>query len=359
MEFGIFLNGYIPGPGAHDTAWEHQRLMREANYAIFADEHNWKYAAPLPDRVQPHVGSRDHHGLRRGADGATSNAGTADKTGVILDDVATAHFRGELGKGSISFFPELEDCYYNSRFLQLVRDHWGAQYARPTLMLFSLCGPHHSGVNAHLDAVNFRGQRIENTPVWLLNIMGRSGLFTEYMVKMAQVITWWYRGENGTFTYWPDGPLREPKRLEHPLWNKGVVVQNEMMFHRGDPVGRPGERDIAGLKNRSLLGYDAERDDWVITTDDEVLRRYRPEEVRLLVHWSAEVYADRQEVETSLDHSDDLTLDTVFDRLLADLRGRGVDVVEPSDPMHDTGFIRTLIANYSIAPTTDWAKEAA
>jgi len=44
MEFGIFLNGYIPGPGAHDSDWEHRRLMREAEYAVFADKHNWKYA---------------------------------------------------------------------------------------------------------------------------------------------------------------------------------------------------------------------------------------------------------------------------------------------------------------------------
>ncbi len=44
MEFGIFLNGYMPGPKAHDTDWEHARLMREAEYAVFADKHNWKYA---------------------------------------------------------------------------------------------------------------------------------------------------------------------------------------------------------------------------------------------------------------------------------------------------------------------------
>jgi alkanesulfonate monooxygenase SsuD/methylene tetrahydromethanopterin reductase-like flavin-dependent oxidoreductase (luciferase family) len=44
MEFGIFLNGYIPGPAAHDTKWEHTALMREAEYTIFADKHNWKYA---------------------------------------------------------------------------------------------------------------------------------------------------------------------------------------------------------------------------------------------------------------------------------------------------------------------------
>ena len=44
MEFGVFLNGYIPGPGAHETEWEHRQLLREAEYAIFADKHNWKYA---------------------------------------------------------------------------------------------------------------------------------------------------------------------------------------------------------------------------------------------------------------------------------------------------------------------------
>jgi hypothetical protein len=289
---------------------------------------------------------------------ATSNGGTVDPAGMTLDDLATAHFRGILGKGSISFFPELEDCYYNGRFLQLVRDYWQVPYARPTLMLFNLCGPHHSSLNAHLDAVTFRGIRIENSPVWLQNVMGRSGLFTEHLVKMAQVITWWYRGENGTFTYWPDGPLGEPRRLDHPLWNKGVVVQNEMMFHRGDPVGRPDERDIPGLKHRSLLDYEAERDAWAITTDGDVIRRYAPDEMRLLVHWSAELYADRDEVEKSLDHSDDLTFDVVFDRLLADLHARGIAVAEPSDPLHDQNFIRALIAAYSIAPVTDWTRPA-
>jgi alkanesulfonate monooxygenase SsuD/methylene tetrahydromethanopterin reductase-like flavin-dependent oxidoreductase (luciferase family) len=44
VEFGIFLNGYMPGPRAHESDWEHERLMREAEYAVFADKHNWKYA---------------------------------------------------------------------------------------------------------------------------------------------------------------------------------------------------------------------------------------------------------------------------------------------------------------------------
>jgi hypothetical protein len=286
---------------------------------------------------------------------ATSSGVVPEGLQLTLDDIATGHFRGFFGEGGVPFVPELEDCFFNSRFLELAKGYWGARYARPTLMLFNLCGPHQSGLNAHLDAVTFRGIRIENSPVWLQNVMGKSGLFTEHLVKMAQVITWWYRGENGTFTYWPDGPMGQPQRLEHPLWNKGVVVQNELMFHRGDPVGRPEERDIPGLKHRSRLGYDAAADDWAITTDGAVIRRYRPEEMRLLVHWNAEVYADMDEVKKSLDHSDDLTHDIVFERLLADLRAKGVEVAEPSDPLHDQDFIRALISTYSIAPTTDWA----
>jgi hypothetical protein len=290
---------------------------------------------------------------------ATSSGVVPEGLNLTLDDIATAHFRGFFGQNSVPYYRELEDCFYNSRFLDLVRNYWGAQFARPTMMLFNLCGPHQSGLSPHLDAVTFRGIRYENSPVWLQNVMGKSGLFTDHLVKMAQVITWWYLGENGTFTYWPDGPLGEPQRLEHPLWNKGVVVQNELMFHRGDPVGRPEERATPGLAHRSLLGYDAERDDWAITTDGEVIRRYQPGEMRLLVHWNAELYSDMDEVKKSMDGSDDLTHDAVFERLLADMRAKGVNVDEPTDPLHDSDFIRALISTYSIAPTTDWADASA
>lgn len=44
MEFGIFLNGYLPGPAAHDPDAEHLMLMREMEYAVLADRHHWKYA---------------------------------------------------------------------------------------------------------------------------------------------------------------------------------------------------------------------------------------------------------------------------------------------------------------------------
>ena len=290
---------------------------------------------------------------------ATSTGVVPEGLDLTLDDVATAHFRGFLGQNSVCYHPEIFDCFYNAGFVERVKAYWRAEYAKPQMMLFNLCGPHHSGRNSHLDGATFRGVRYENAPVWLTNTMAKSGLFETHLVKKGQVITWWYRGENGTFTYWPDGPTDAPKVLEHPLWNKGVVVENERMFHRGDPVGRAEERDIPGLRHRSLLGYDAGPDAWHVTTDGEVVRTYRPEEMRLLVHWSAEVYTDLDEVRTVMDHTDDLTLDAVVGRLLADMREKGTAVAEPSDPLHDDDFVRALIATYSIAPTTDWLGETA
>ena len=127
---------------------------------------------------------------------------------------------------SVCFHPELDDCFYNRSSSTWRKAYWGAEYAKPTMMLFNLCGPHHSRTAApHLDAVTFRGMRYrELAGVAAERAWRKSGLFTDHLVKMAQVITWWYLGENGTFTYWPDGPLGEPaKVLDHPLWNKGVA----------------------------------------------------------------------------------------------------------------------------------------
>lgn len=275
---------------------------------------------------------------------------------ITLDDLAGPLFRGFYGQNSVCFHPEVHDCFYHEGFLELVKDYWGAQYAKPTLMLFNLSGPHPASgpPPAHLDAVTFRGVRYENAPVWLQNVMGKSGLFTDHLVKMAQIITWWYVGENGTFTYWPDGPLGDPQVLGHPLWNKGIVVQNELMFHRGDPVGAYDSPPIEGIKHRSMMGWDEDDGRWHITTDDRTIHTMPDSDLRFLVHWNAEVYSDMDELKRSMDHTDDLSVEEAIGRLLADMRAKGKKVTEPSDPLNDSDFIRALVDTYTIAPTTEW-----
>ena len=52
MEFGLFLQGYLPGPQAHDPEREHAELLAEMELVRAADRHGWKY-----------VWLTEHHGL--------------------------------------------------------------------------------------------------------------------------------------------------------------------------------------------------------------------------------------------------------------------------------------------------------
>lgn len=289
---------------------------------------------------------------------ATTSGVVPKNHGLTLDSIATAQFRGFYAQNSVVYHAEIEDAFYNSKLLALARDYSGARYAKPVMMLFNICGPHECGRNAHLDSPTFRGARYDDTPIWLLSVMAKSGLFLRWMIRKVQLVTWWYRGAAGSFTYWPDGPLEPPRRIDSPMWNRGVVTENELMFHRGDSVGLPDQRALQGLAHHSLFEYLAGEDAWVITSDGRVIRRYAPEEIRFLVHWSADVYADLDEVKRVMDHADDLTHERVLDTLIADLRAKGIRVPAISDPLHDPEFIGTLMHTYTIAPETDWLPRA-
>ena len=107
-----------------------------------------------------------------------------------LDLFLTPTFRGYLANYGAVLYPELHDCFYNEQFLNMAKSYWGAEYAKPELMLFNINGPCANRDPGHLDSPSFRGVRHENAPTWLCSVMGKSGLFTDYLIKMAQVITW-------------------------------------------------------------------------------------------------------------------------------------------------------------------------
>ena len=43
MEFGLFVQGYLPGPAAHDPAAEHEVLIKDAEFVQCADRNNFKF----------------------------------------------------------------------------------------------------------------------------------------------------------------------------------------------------------------------------------------------------------------------------------------------------------------------------
>src|SRR5262249_28200493 len=44
MEFGVFIQGYVPGPAAHDPTSEHDALVSDARFVQAADRSNFKFA---------------------------------------------------------------------------------------------------------------------------------------------------------------------------------------------------------------------------------------------------------------------------------------------------------------------------
>jgi hypothetical protein len=264
------------------------------------------------------------------------------------DMFLTPVFRGPLAQASTALYPEIEDCFFNQHFLDLVRGYWGAQYATPENMLFNIQGPCGSGGSPHVDATRFRGVTLHNTPVWLMNVMVKSGLFKRWQAKKAQVISWYYKGQiGGGFTYWPDGLQAAPKQVQAPMWGRAVVVENEMMYHTAQSNGPVALRRPQGLAINSLMSADPDDPSgWRITTEDRTIQRIPDEEFRLLIHWGADIYMDYAELKRALDHSDDLLHEQIFEMIIADLRARGETFEVPSDPLTDKSFIGLLTRVY-------------
>jgi hypothetical protein len=131
------------------------------------------------------------------------------------------------------------------------------------------------------------------------------------------------------------------------MWGRAVVVENEMMYHTAEATGPAALRMPEGLTIESLMEPDPETaDGWQITTKGRVIQKVPAEEFRFLVHWGAEVFMDREDLKRTLEHTDDLDNDRVFEMLIDDLRARGLDFEVPSDPITDQAFIALLTRVY-------------
>jgi len=120
-----------------------------------------------------------------------------------------------------------------------------------------------------------------------------------------------------------------------------------MLFHTAQSNGPSAMRRPQGLAINSVIGADpASSDGWQITTEGQVIQRIPAEEMRFLVHWGADVFMDYQELKVTLDHTDDIGHEQIFDIFIADLRKRGETFQVPSDPLTDQTFIRLLTRVY-------------
>jgi alkanesulfonate monooxygenase SsuD/methylene tetrahydromethanopterin reductase-like flavin-dependent oxidoreductase (luciferase family) len=197
MEFGVFLNGYIPGPAAHISELEHKELFREAEYVIFADKHNWKYAW-----------FGEHHALTE-----YSHMSAPE---VVMGYVAAQTNYIHLSTGITSLSPRKEhpvrfaeraamlDHFTNRRF------EWGTG----------------RGAGGH-EVASF-------------NIMDKSSTKVEWEEVVKEIPRMWeqvdyeYHGEHFTVPY-PHNILPKPYGQGHPpIW---VACGNPPTFNRAGELG--------------------------------------------------------------------------------------------------------------------------
>ncbi len=243
----------------------------------------------------------------------------------------------------------VEPILGNPAFVAAARRLFDAAIVRPHIVYVNLSLPMPCGDGGHTDVPAFRGVDRTRHPIWLLTVMGRSGLFERWRVPIATAVAWFYAGAGGEFTYWPDGPDRPP-RTWPPRTNTAIVGDNDVMFHRVEAVGGPADVPVRGLTLDSTLEPDG-ADGWVVRDGGRTVAHRPATAVRVSLSWKAQVFADEAAARTYDEHRDDLTLDAVVDTFLADLRSRGVPVAPPADPLHDPAFVATLRTAYHVAPT--------
>lgn len=259
-------------------------------------------------------------------------------------------FRGDWA-GDAPPVEGVEVVMANPIFLDAARRLFDAEVVVPRGVYLNLMAPMSYQATAHSDIPVFRGIDKPAYPVWLLHVMHRSRLFTRWRVEIATAVSWFFEGEGGEFEYWGEGPDASPQCIEAPLSNRGVVGDNEMMFHRIGAIGVPGAPLLKGATVDSQLAPVAdESGDWNVMDAGRELMRYRADEIRLSVSWKAEVFADAEAARIRREEADDIGLEQVVDILLQALAEQGVATSRPSDPLHDVVFIDRLKELFPMPP---------
>lgn len=249
----------------------------------------------------------------------------------------------------------VEPILRNAKLADAARTVFGAAIVRPQIVYVNLTLPMPCGDAGHTDVPAFRGVDRTTYPVWLLVTMGRSGLFERWRVRIATAVAWFYAGEGGALTYWPDGPDETPKTCD-PRTNTALVGDNDVMFHRVESVGGGDDGMVRGLTLNSELAF-AGDGQWEVRDAGQVLAREPENRVRVSLSWKAMVFDDAADAARYDDHSDDVDLPQVLDIFQADMAARGTPITLPDDPLHDAELVRTLSRAYHQAPTVySWGR---
>jgi hypothetical protein len=234
----------------------------------------------------------------------------------------------------------------DQRFIEGARELFGAKVVRPQSLIVNVMGPMAAG-HRHVDVPSYRGLT-GKVPLWFPMVMGVSGLFDRWAVRVAGALTWFYQGADGEYEYWPRG-IDHPSECERgPFGNVALFGDNDLMFHQVGAIGDAQNFvDTVKLSLRSQIRPAG--DVWEVTDDEAVIGTLAQEQVRISLLWRAITFHDQREARAYDEHEDDLDVDTAVSMFCADLADRGICFTPPQDPFKDQAWSTLLTETYLLS----------
>jgi hypothetical protein len=302
---------------------------------LFADERDAAAMVDLCERFgrygmysQENVESEIGRGLTQRHDAVMNFVRSGGRHGR-LDSPArlaarTNYFREEYAYGTEPQIEGVEPFLFHEGFVEAARTIHGRPLIEPAIVFANLMVPGQE-LALHTDVPEFRGANRKVTPQWLLVAMRHSELFEDWRMPIATGVAWFHDCKGGEFAFYPDGAGGEP--VAHQIaFNTALVVDTDSVFHGVDPIAFPSNDGPTGelppLQPGMHLVFDG-GEQWSVRTRDDVVARYRWDELRFSISWKAYCFADDAERDAWRAHTDDLELDWILARLVDDLRARG------------------------------------
>jgi hypothetical protein len=102
-----------------------------------------------------------------------------------------------------------------------------------------------------------------------------------------------------------------------------MVLDTDTVFHGVDRIADVAADELPRIRPGTTLDYLCANRWTLRSAEGEHISQYDWTELRFSVSWKAYCFANEHERDTWRDHSDDLTLDVILTRLVADLVARG------------------------------------
>jgi len=230
----------------------------------------------------------------------------------------TNYFRESYAYGDEILIDGIEPFLHHAGFVDAARAVHGRPVIVPAIVYANILVPGQE-LAVHTDVPEFRGANRKRFPQWLMVAMHHSGLFDAWRMPIVTGVSWFSACAGGEFVFYPEGAAGAPVALKAKR-NTAILLDTDSVFHGVDRVGI--DAALADLRPGMQLRFDG-AGRWSLRDGEKIVASYAWDELRFSISWKAYCFADQAERRAWAEHSDDLQLDPILDRLVDDLRARG------------------------------------